>query len=113
MRGWDRVARGSTEAQVARAGLEVGLRALWAAGSWWQVRGTCTGLAGLSTACCSPAALPLGGESRAHREEAPSGPPHPYPPSLQAALGFLDPVACACGPSVTKVGRVGPGASSP
>lgn len=34
-RGWDRVARGSTEAQVARAGPRGGLE-----GFWGQVRGT-------------------------------------------------------------------------
>lgn len=100
VRGWDRGARGSTEAQVARAGPEVGLQAF---GGRYEVP-VRTPATGLSSVYGSPAALPLWRKARAHREEAPSGPTHPFPPSLPPSwpAGLLDPVVCACGPSVTK-----------
>lgn len=93
MRGWDREARGSTEAQVARAGLRVGLQALWAAGFLGAGTRCLHRPGGLRTylgIACSPAALPLlGGEAeptgRKLRLAPPPLPSFPLPPGRLAS----------------------------
>lgn len=102
VRGWDRGVRGSTEAQVARAGPEVGLQAF---GGRYEVpvTDTCQGTEQCVWLPSRSAALeesksPQGGSSvRAHPalpSLTPSLPPS-WPP------GLLDPAVCTCGPSVT------------
>lgn len=99
-RGWDRVARGSTEAQVARAGPEVGLQAF---GGRYEVPtmylharlGTVQVCMAPQPLCRSPGKRELTGRKLR------LGPPIPsLPPSLLP--GLLDPVVCTCGPGVTK-----------
>lgn len=120
MRGWDRVARGSTEAQVARAGPHVGLQAF---GGRYEVPshlanlhvytvptwGRCSQRVQRVWLPSRSAAIQAGQEGESSQGGSSIlGPPTPslsFPPSSlppSRPPGLLDPVVCTCGPGVTR-----------